>query len=199
MEAEGVRFLPSSAVLPQICSRIEHDRRGGTVPVFWGGVCFAGQSAAILPDARRHDVEDVRITARGSPGRTRPQSPSQGSGSEFPDADHLDRLIHERLRLGIVSALAANAALTFTDLKRLLKTTDGNLSVHARKLEEAGYLLCTKTFEGRTPRTEFRLTAAGRIALEPLSGPHGSGDSSRAETGQVATRILRRPPRGRPA
>jgi len=74
-------------------------------------------------------------------------------------------LIHERLRLGIVSALAANAALTFADLKRMLKTTDGNLSVHARKLEEAGYLLCTKTFEGRTPRTEFRLTAAGRIAL----------------------------------
>ena len=74
-------------------------------------------------------------------------------------------MIHERLRLGIVSALASSAALTFTDLKRLLKTTDGNLSVHARKLEEAGYLLCTKTFEGRTPRTEFRLTAAGRIAL----------------------------------
>src|SRR5262245_28809156 len=66
----------------------------------------------------------------------------------------LDRLIHERLRLGIVSALAVNEALTFVELKRLLKTTDGNLSVHARKLEEAGYISCTKEFEGRTPRTE---------------------------------------------
>jgi DNA-binding HxlR family transcriptional regulator len=100
-----------------------------------------------------------------APGRTEPARPSETTGSVFPDADHLDRLIHERLRLGIVSALAANAALTFSDLKRLLKTTDGNLSVHARKLEDAGYVLCTKTFERRTPRTEFRLTPAGKIAL----------------------------------
>jgi len=78
----------------------------------------------------------------------------------------LDRLIHERLRLGIVSALSVNEALTFVELKRLLKTTDGNLSVHARKLEEAGYISCTKEFEGRTPRTEYRLTRAGRLALE---------------------------------
>ena len=78
----------------------------------------------------------------------------------------LDRLIHERVRLGIVSALAANESLTFNDLKRLLKTTDGNLSVHARKLEEARYVTCTKSFEGRMPRTEYRLTAAGRRALE---------------------------------
>jgi DNA-binding HxlR family transcriptional regulator len=78
----------------------------------------------------------------------------------------LDRLIHERLRLGIVSALAVNDALTFVELKRLLKTTDGNLSVHARKLEEAGYVSCTKEFKGRTPRTEYRLTRAGRLALE---------------------------------
>ena len=77
----------------------------------------------------------------------------------------LDRLIHERLRLGIVGALAATERVSFNELKQLLHTTDGNLSVHARKLEEAGYLQCTKTFEGRTPRTEFRLTAAGRIAL----------------------------------
>lgn len=82
-----------------------------------------------------------------------------------PPADHLDRLIHERLRLGIVSALTAHPALSFTELKRLLKTTDGNLSVHARKLEEAGYVSCTKSFDGRTPRTEFRLTPAGRAAL----------------------------------
>ena len=78
----------------------------------------------------------------------------------------LDRLIHERIRLGIVSALAVNESLSFNDLKRLMKTTDGNLSVHARKLEEADYISCTKSFEGRTPRTEYRLTAAGRRALE---------------------------------
>jgi DNA-binding HxlR family transcriptional regulator len=78
----------------------------------------------------------------------------------------MDRLIHERLRLGIVSALAANASLTFNDLKRLLETTDGNLSVHARKLEEAGYVACAKSFEGRMPKTEYSLTAAGRKALE---------------------------------
>jgi DNA-binding MarR family transcriptional regulator len=78
----------------------------------------------------------------------------------------LDRLIHERLRLGIISALAVNDRLSFNDLKDLLQTTDGNLSVHARKLEEADYIVCDKGFEGRVPRTEFRLTAAGRRALE---------------------------------
>jgi DNA-binding MarR family transcriptional regulator len=78
----------------------------------------------------------------------------------------LDRLIHERLRLGIVSALAANERLTFNELKRLLQTTDGNLSVHARKLEEAGYVACDKTFAGRVPRTVYHLTAPGRRALD---------------------------------
>jgi DNA-binding HxlR family transcriptional regulator len=78
----------------------------------------------------------------------------------------LDRLIHERLRLGIVSALAVNDTLTFNELKKLLQTTDGNLSVHARKLEDAQYIHCTKSFEGRLPRTEYRLTATGRRALE---------------------------------
>jgi DNA-binding HxlR family transcriptional regulator len=86
-----------------------------------------------------------------------------GAGKGMPE---LDRLIHERMRLGIISALAANDTLTFNDLKRLLKTTDGNLSVHARKLEEANYVSCTKTFEGRMPKTEYRLTAQGRKALE---------------------------------
>lgn len=81
-------------------------------------------------------------------------------------APALDRLIHERLRLGIVSALAANEALTFNDLKALMNTTDGNLSVHARKLEDAGYITCSKYFDGRVPKTEYRLTAAGRRALE---------------------------------
>lgn len=78
----------------------------------------------------------------------------------------LDRLIHERIRLGIVSALAANDCLSFNDLKKLLKATDGNLSVHARKLEDAGYISCSKSFDGRMPRTEYRLTAQGRRALE---------------------------------
>jgi len=78
----------------------------------------------------------------------------------------LDRLIHERMRLAIVSALAVNESLTFNELKRLLETTDGNLSVHARKLEEASYIVCTKSFEGRMPRTEYRLSPAGRRALE---------------------------------
>jgi DNA-binding MarR family transcriptional regulator len=77
-----------------------------------------------------------------------------------------DRLIHERIRLGIISALAVNDRLSFNDLKSLLRTTDGNLSVHARKLEEADYIDCIKSFDGRTPRTEFRLTGAGRRALE---------------------------------
>jgi DNA-binding MarR family transcriptional regulator len=81
-------------------------------------------------------------------------------------ADVLDRLIHERLRLGIVSALAVNDTMSFSDLKKLMKTTDGNLSVHARKLEEADYIACTKSFEGRMPKTEYRLTATGRKALE---------------------------------
>jgi DNA-binding MarR family transcriptional regulator len=84
-----------------------------------------------------------------------------------PRSTHeIDRLIHERLRLGIISALAVNDSLTFKELKHTVKTTDGNLSVHARKLEEAGYVNCSKTFAGRTPKTEYSLTAAGRRALE---------------------------------
>lgn len=82
------------------------------------------------------------------------------------DLPQLDRLIHERLRLGIVSALAAAPSLTFPELRQLLDTTDGNLSVHARKLEDAGYISCEKSFDGRTPRTDYRLTAEGRKALE---------------------------------
>lgn len=82
------------------------------------------------------------------------------------EAARLDRLIHERIRLGIVSALAVNEALTFNELKKLLRTTDGNLSVHARKLEDAQYIKCSKSFAGRLPKTEYRLSAAGRRALE---------------------------------
>ena len=81
-------------------------------------------------------------------------------------ATGLDRLIHEPMRLGIVSALAVNDTMTFNELKELLRTTDGNLSVHARKLEEGQYVACEKYFEGRVPKTEYRLTAAGRRALE---------------------------------
>lgn len=81
-------------------------------------------------------------------------------------APELDRLIHERLRLGIVSALAANESLTFNDLKALMNTTDGNLSVHARKLEDAGYIVCAKSFQGRVPKTEYKLSTSGRRALE---------------------------------
>jgi DNA-binding MarR family transcriptional regulator len=106
-------------------------------------------------DDRRPPVGDLR-TVRG-------KSDASHASSR---ADSLDRLIHERLRLGIVSALAVNDSLSFSDLKKLMKTTDGNLSVHARKLEEAEYIACTKSFEGRMPKTEYRLTAAGRRALE---------------------------------
>jgi DNA-binding HxlR family transcriptional regulator len=81
-------------------------------------------------------------------------------------APALDRLIHERMRLGIVSALAANESLTFNNLKNLMDTTDGNLSVHARKLEDGGYIACTKSFQGRLPKTEYKLTTAGKRALE---------------------------------
>jgi DNA-binding HxlR family transcriptional regulator len=89
-----------------------------------------------------------------------------GSDKARHPAPNLDRMIHERMRLGIVSALAANESLTFNDLKSLMDTTDGNLSVHARKLEEGGYIACIKSFEGRLPKTEYKITTAGRRALE---------------------------------
>ncbi|HJU90784.1 MAG TPA: transcriptional regulator [Gemmatimonadaceae bacterium] len=88
----------------------------------------------------------------------------QGQASR--ESLELDNVIHHRMRLGIVSALAANESLTFNELKALLKTTDGNLSVHARKLEEAHYVVCTKSFEGRRPKTEYRLAPAGRRAFQ---------------------------------
>src|SRR5436305_12756012 len=97
-------------------------------------------------------------------GRLREQTRERGI-ERTPELPELDRLIHERIRLGIVSALATNDSLSFNDLKRVLKTTDGNLSVHARKLEEAEYISCVKFFEGRVTRTEYRLTATGRKAL----------------------------------
>ncbi len=104
--------------------------------------------------------------ARKSPRLRSPKFAGNHERSVPGEIPPLDRLIHERIRLGIISALAVNDSLSFNDLKRLLRTTDGNLSVHARKLEEGGYLMCRKFFEGRIPRTEYRLTAAGRRALD---------------------------------
>jgi DNA-binding HxlR family transcriptional regulator len=96
----------------------------------------------------------------------RSHAPVRQSASDPAEFPELDRVIHERMRLGIISALAVNQSLSFNDLKRLLKTTDGNLSVHARKLEEADYIECSKFFEGRIPRTEYRLTALGKKAFD---------------------------------
>jgi DNA-binding HxlR family transcriptional regulator len=101
----------------------------------------------------------------GKPESDRGPHAARGSKAKAA-APAVDRLIHERLRLGIVSALAANESLTFNDLKNLMHITDGNLSVHARKLEDAGYITCNKYFDGRVPKTEYKLTASGRRALE---------------------------------
>ena len=104
------------------------------------------------------------MTARLKVGR--PVEPGPELTNSAKSATQLDRLIHERLRLGILSALAAEESLTFNDLKKLLGATDGNLSVHARKLEDANYVFCEKGFDGRVPRTEYRITSNGRKALE---------------------------------
>jgi DNA-binding transcriptional ArsR family regulator len=101
-----------------------------------------------------------------SESEDRPKRISAGARGSESSATNLDRLIHERTRLAIVSALAVNKSLTFSELKQLLRATDGNLSVHARKLEDAGYVACSKSFDGRVPRTEYSLSAAGRRALE---------------------------------
>ena len=123
---------------------------------------------------RAATAEKVRIPVTDTGGRDpRAVRRSLGDGASSPvtakprtSARDLDRLVHDRTRLAIVSALAASEPLTFTELKAITETTDGNLSVHTRKLEDAGYVTCTKGFEGRTPRTEFALTAAGRRALQ---------------------------------
>ena len=118
----------------------------------------------------------------GSAARARRATATEASASKAPgpnlqaiDGDvsmpmSLDRIIHERMRLAMVSALAVHDTLSFNELKSLLETTDGNVSVHARKLEDAGYITCTKSFDGRVPRTEFRLAPAGRQALEEYLG-----------------------------
>ena len=104
--------------------------------------------------------------AMNAAGAVKPGRPVKEASPANPPVPNFDRLIHEHIRLGIVSALAVNASLTFNDLKKLLQTTDGNLSVHARKLEEAKYIACAKSFEGRMPKTEYTLTASGRKAFE---------------------------------
>ncbi len=110
-------------------------------------------------------VRDSQPKARAESGSPRPLRGRAAANAANFGGD-FDRLIHERIRLGIVSALAVNDSLSFNDLKKLLKTTDGNLSVHGRKLEEAQYITCTKYFEGRLPKTEYRLTVLGRRVLE---------------------------------
>jgi DNA-binding HxlR family transcriptional regulator len=106
------------------------------------------------------------MVARHNKAEANVKPPSSRARPAQSRAAGLDRLIHEPIRLGIVSALAVNDTMTFNELKELLKTTDGNLSVHARKLEEGQYVACDKFFEGRVPRTEYRLTGSGRRALE---------------------------------
>jgi len=108
---------------------------------------------------RGHRADQPAKDADGTLRTVRGRAPADG-----PLA--FDRLIHERLRLGILSALAVNDSMSFNDLKKLMQTSDGNLSVHARKLEEANYIACTKSFEGRVPKTEYAITASGRRALE---------------------------------
>jgi len=110
--------------------------------------------------ARSNDNEPAK------PRQPKPVKPLVEQETMEHALPNLDRVIHERMRLGIVSALAVNESLTFNELKKLLQTTDGNLSVHARRLEEADYVECTKSFEGRMPKTEYRLTSAGRKAFE---------------------------------
>ncbi len=115
---------------------------------------------------KRSALADDRRKGAGGPGRDVPAPPKVERGKGDAQPAELDRLIHERQRLGIVSALAVNESLSFNELKALMQTTDGNLSVHARKLEDAGYITCRKSFEGRMPRTDYSLTANGRRALE---------------------------------
>ena len=119
--------------------------------------------------AARTPASDIGREPRTAPPAAGGRDTRIGSATVTKGRTHardLDRLVHDRTRLAIVSALAANQPLTFTELKAITETTDGNLSVHTRKLEDAGYVSCTKGFEGRTPRTEFALTAAGRKALQ---------------------------------
>jgi len=116
----------------------------------------------------RHNLalkDEKQESGKATTSRKLQNVSAKKSGEDVSSVD-LDRLIHEKMRLGIISALAANERLTFNELKALMKTTDGNLSVHARKLEDAGYVVCEKSFDGRIPKTEYKITKEGRKALE---------------------------------
>jgi DNA-binding MarR family transcriptional regulator len=132
-------------------------RNSGAMPARNSGAMTARNSGAMT--ARNSGATVRRVERTSNPSL-------KALAGDARTARSLDKVIHERVRLAIVSALAVNERLTFNELKELLGTTDGNVSVHARKLEEAGYLSCHKGFEGRVPRTEYKLTSAGRRALE---------------------------------
>lgn len=121
---------------------------------------MASKSTSRAPAPRRGEASAARAPAKA------PSKPVAVPGTSQTSEDaKFDRLVYERVRLGIMSALAVNECLTFNELKSLFDVSDGNLSAHARKLEEAGYLECTKSFEGRRPKSEYRITARGRKAL----------------------------------
>ncbi len=116
--------------------------------------------------AKSNSLRKDKTTEKARAQKPVPVISTAQASQKAAETAELDRLIHERTRLAIISALAVNESMTFNDLKALLNTTDGNLSVHARKLEEAEYVICTKSFDGRMPKTEYAITAAGRKALE---------------------------------
>jgi DNA-binding MarR family transcriptional regulator len=126
---------------------------------------MVAKRSALADDRHRGSGRDHDRTEKAGPAASGGLRGVRGRAADATPST-LDRLIHERMRLGIVSALAVNDTLTFNELKELMNTTDGNLSVHARKLEDAGYVTCTKTFEGRVPKTVYALTSSGRRALE---------------------------------
>jgi DNA-binding HxlR family transcriptional regulator len=148
---------------------LAHDRRNSVDESADAPLASSRSSSGAERASRSASGKPRGSGARHAQGGGAVLEPVSGTGGDATPAS-LDRLIHERIRLGIVSALAVNAHLSFNALKALMGTTDGNLSVHARKLEEAGYVSCTKSFEGRVPKTDYALTAAGRRALERYLG-----------------------------
>jgi len=130
-------------------------------------VARSSSARARRKGAAAEETPSMTAVRGGASGAGAGAPAGNGAGADAAAAAaELDRIIHERIRLGILSALAVTETLSFNDLKQMLETTDGNLSVHARKLEEAGYVLCEKSFAGRIPRTEFRITPGGRRALQ---------------------------------
>jgi len=128
-------------------------------------VARSSSARARRKGAAAEETPSMTAVRGGAPGAGAGVSNGAGAGAAAAAAE-LDRVIHERIRLGILAALAVTESLSFNDLKQMLETTDGNLSVHARKLEDADYVVCVKSFEGRLPRTQYRITPAGRRALD---------------------------------